>query len=233
MMISGKAGFDSQAGQFKAFGTADFVPMHQAKVRGARNHSAETSPDLQFSRPPSRTLRFSPITHIVPSGARPFRSAQGGRGRHPRARLRPLGMARRLGRPLAQFVARQGGRRQRLADGRDHRRAAARLLLQDGTLLARDGRGPIRPLPAPRHTLITSCARRGVRRKLLGDEHLSAPQRRRTAWHSRMPADGLHGGEPRSYKAPWFGVLETVEAGRAVCRHSAREEHNTMTQHMT
>ena len=33
MMISGKAGFDSQAGQFKAFGTADFVPMHQAKVR--------------------------------------------------------------------------------------------------------------------------------------------------------------------------------------------------------
>ena len=32
MMISGKAGFDSQAGQFKAFGTADFVPMHQAKV---------------------------------------------------------------------------------------------------------------------------------------------------------------------------------------------------------
>ena len=32
MLISGKAGFDSQAGQFKAFGAADFVPMHQAKV---------------------------------------------------------------------------------------------------------------------------------------------------------------------------------------------------------
>jgi hypothetical protein len=32
MMISGKGGFDSQAGQFKAYGAADFVPMHQAKV---------------------------------------------------------------------------------------------------------------------------------------------------------------------------------------------------------
>ena len=32
MMIGGKGGFDQQAGQFKAFGAADFVPMHQAKV---------------------------------------------------------------------------------------------------------------------------------------------------------------------------------------------------------
>jgi hypothetical protein len=41
MLISGKAGFDSQAGQFKAFGAADFVPMHQAKVLDRSDHVSE------------------------------------------------------------------------------------------------------------------------------------------------------------------------------------------------
>jgi len=41
MLISGKAGFDSQAGQFKAFGAADFVPMHQAKVLDRSDHVSD------------------------------------------------------------------------------------------------------------------------------------------------------------------------------------------------